>query len=54
MGGAMPLDEPSGQSRSAPNMSTIDLVAYFSRIGFEGTPSATLTTLRRLQALHPV
>jgi N-hydroxyarylamine O-acetyltransferase len=50
----MPLDEPSGQSRSAPNMSTIDLVAYFSRIGFEGTPSATLTTLRRLQALHPM
>jgi N-hydroxyarylamine O-acetyltransferase len=33
-------------------MATIDLDAYFARIGFVGKPTATLNTLQRLQALH--
>lgn len=30
-----------------------DLDAYFTRIGYAGTPSATAATLRALHALHP-
>jgi N-hydroxyarylamine O-acetyltransferase len=44
---------PRRPSFNTPNtMTTIDLDAYFARIGFEGAPSATLSTLTRLQALH--
>lgn len=33
--------------------SSIDLKAYFARIGYEGSRAATLETLRRLHFLHP-
>jgi N-hydroxyarylamine O-acetyltransferase len=32
---------------------TIDLDAYFRRIGYEGPPAPTLDTLRAIHALHP-
>jgi N-hydroxyarylamine O-acetyltransferase len=31
----------------------VDLQGYFERIGFRGTPAATLETLQQLHALHP-
>ncbi|MBV9568444.1 MAG: arylamine N-acetyltransferase, partial [Hyphomicrobiales bacterium] len=31
----------------------LDIEAYFARIGYSGTPSADLSTLRDLHALHP-
>ena len=33
-------------------MKSLDLDAYFHRIGYSGLATATLSTLRRLQALH--
>jgi N-hydroxyarylamine O-acetyltransferase len=33
--------------------SEIDINSYFSRIGYQGSQSATLQTLRELHALHP-
>lgn len=35
------------------NTMTVDLGGYFERIGFAGTPSASLETLRTLHRLHP-
>jgi len=34
--------------------STLDLDRYFARIGYTGSPSATLDVLRDLQRLHPL
>src|SRR5262245_43236005 len=33
---------------------SIDLAAYFERIGYDGSPSPTLETLQRLHACHAI
>ena len=35
-------------------MHSLDLNAYFDRIGFTGTPETSLATLQELHRLHPL
>src|SRR5258706_829076 len=49
----LPFPADPGHDGALGAVMAMDLARYFERIGFRGTPAASLEVLRQLHALHP-